>query len=190
MPAKKTEAQKQADKAKKKQQLQLKRELENQINEQKKTKLYSENTLNNTIAVNVPDIVYYDKKGNLKKIDPLTKTNNIRKINKKPIIKLVETTSTEPSIRNSGIKLKEYINDNQNKKIKVLDSLYEKVKKKIDDNYKEKISKLSNRKKEEKQQIKILKDQYGTELNNLQKEFRIGESFRPLAINRVLNNYK
>ena len=35
MPAKKTEAQKQADNAKKKQQLQLKRELENQINEQK-----------------------------------------------------------------------------------------------------------------------------------------------------------
>ena len=67
MPPKKTEAQKQADKAKKKQQLQLKRELENQINEQKKTKLYSENTLNNTIAFNIPDIVYYDKKGNLKK---------------------------------------------------------------------------------------------------------------------------
>ena len=34
----------------------------------------------------------------------------------------------------------------------------------------------------------MLKDQYRIELNNLQKEFRIGETFRPLAINRVLNN--
>ena len=190
MPTKKTEAQKQADKTKKKQQLQLKHELENQINEQKKTNLYSENTLNNTIAFNVPDIVYYDKKGNLKKIDPLTKANNIRKINKKPIIKLVETKSTGPSIRNEGIKLKEYIIKNQNKKIKALGGLYEKFKKIADDKYKEKISKLSNRKKEEKQQIKMLKDQYEIELNNLQKEFRITEPFRPIAINRVLNNKK
>ena len=188
MPPKKTEAQKQADKAKKKQQLQLKRELVNQLKEQEKTNSYWGNMLNNTIAFNVPDIVYYDKKGNLKKINPLTKSNNIRKVNKKPIIKLVETKLTTPAIRKEGTTLQEYVTENQNKKINSLTGLYRKVRKITEDDFKQKLSKLSNRKKEEKKQIKNLNNQLQLELIELEKKFRIGEPFRPLAINRVLNN--
>ena len=188
MPIKKTEAQKQADKAKKKQQLQLKRELANQLKEQENTKLFWGNRLNNTISFNIPDIVYYDKKGNLKKIDPLTKSNNIRKINKKPVVKFVESKLAGPSIRNEGTTLKEYITEKQSKKINTLDNMFKKFEKPINDKYQQKISKLSNRKKEEKKQILILKQQQIDEIKDLQKKFRVNETFRSLAINRVLND--
>ena len=93
MPIKKTEAQKQANKAKKTEQLQLKKE-------QKQKELfnkYKKNRFAGSISFSVPNVVYYDKHGSLKLIDPLTKAKNIKKINKKPVIKLVKTESVYPS---------------------------------------------------------------------------------------------
>lgn len=98
MPIKKTEAQKQADKAKKKQQLQLKRELVKENKQKELLKKYENNRFTGTIAFNVPKLVYYDKNGNFKAIDPLTKANNIKKINKKPVVKLIQTSKYYPYI--------------------------------------------------------------------------------------------
>ena len=98
MPPKKTEAQKQADKAKKKQQLQLKRELVKENKQKELVKKYENNRFTGTIAFNVPKLVYYDKNGNFKAIDPLTKANNIKKINKKPVVKLIQTMKSYPYI--------------------------------------------------------------------------------------------
>ena len=98
MSLKKTEAQKQADKAKKKQQLQLKRELAKENKQKELIKKYENNRFTGTIAVNVPKLVYYDKNGNFKAIDPLTKANNIKKLNKKPVVKLIQTMKSYPYI--------------------------------------------------------------------------------------------
>ena len=98
MPPKKTEAQKQADKAKKNQQLQLKRELVKENKQKELIKKYGNNRFTGTIAFNVPKLVYYDKNGNFKAIDPLTKANNIKKINKKPVVKLIQTMKSYPYI--------------------------------------------------------------------------------------------
>ncbi len=98
MPVKKTEAQKQADKAKKNKQLQLKREIAKEQKQKELLKKYGNNRFTGTIAFNVPKLVYYDKNGNFKAIDPLTKANNIKKINKKPVVKLIQTMKSNPSI--------------------------------------------------------------------------------------------
>ncbi len=98
MPPKKTEAQKQADKAKKKQQLQLKRDLVKENKQKEFIAKYGKNRFINSVQFQVPKLVAYDKNGNFKAIDPLTKANNIKKINKKPVIKLVPTDKYYPMV--------------------------------------------------------------------------------------------
>ena len=58
MPAKKTEAQKQADKAKKKQQLQLKRELAKEKKQKELINKYIDKKVINSITVSISDLVY------------------------------------------------------------------------------------------------------------------------------------
>ena len=94
MPPKKSEA----DKAKKKQQLQLKRDLAKEKKQKELIQKYKKHRFTGTIAVNIPKLVYYDKNGNFKAIDPLTKANNVKKLNKKTVVKLIQTMKLYPYI--------------------------------------------------------------------------------------------
>ncbi len=99
MPVKKTEAQKQADKAQKKLLLKQKREYNKALKQKDLIEKYKANRFVGSVTFNVPDLVYYNKKnGDFKMIEPLTKANNIKKINKKPVIKLVKSDKFYPSV--------------------------------------------------------------------------------------------
>lgn len=95
MPIKKTELQKQA----KKLQLQQKRDYEKALKQKDLMNRYKANRFVGSMTFNVPELVYYNKKnGDFKVIQPLTKANNIKKINKKPVIKLVKSDKFYPSV--------------------------------------------------------------------------------------------
>ena len=123
MPPKKTEAQKQADKTKKKQQLQLKRELAKENKQKEFIIKYGNNLLAGKTGILLPRIVSYDKKGNLQLYEPLTKNNNIKKVNKKPVFRFKSTLKTEPSIMDTSQTLNSYLDRNISKKKQVLQSL-------------------------------------------------------------------
>ncbi len=152
MPVKKTEAQKQADKSKKKEQLKLKKE-------QKQKELYDKyknNRFVGSITFNVPDVVKYDKNGSLKLINPLTKSNNIKKINKKQVIKLVKTNDKSPSYQDDrkltpeGVLLLNKYNKNS--------IIREITSKKIDSINKKFNEKTENMSKKNKEYIKLLNE--------------------------------
>ena len=99
MPIKKTEAQKQANKEYKKLQLKQKRDYNKALKQKALMEKYKANRFVGSMTFNVPDLVYYNKKnGDFKVIEPLTKANNIKKINKKPVIKLVKSDKFYPTV--------------------------------------------------------------------------------------------
>ncbi len=151
MPIKKTEAQKQADKAKKKQQLQLKREIAKDQKQKELLKKYEKHRFTGTIAFNVPKLVYYDKNGNFKAMDPLTKANNIKKINKKPVIKLLNTTRTFPFVDDNNQTVE---SDKKHKSMSLLQILNTKIID-IEKQFKNKVNGLSS---SSKLYQKLLKD--------------------------------
>ena len=116
MPIKKTEAQK-------KQQLQLKRDIKKEQKQKEFIIKYGNNLLAGKTGILLPSVVSYDKKGNLKLYEPLTKNNNIKKVNKKPIFKFKSTSKTEPSIMDTSNTLNSYLERNISKKKQVLQSL-------------------------------------------------------------------
>lgn len=152
MPIKKTEAQKQADKAKKKQQLQLKRELVKENKQKELIQKYKDNKLINSISVSIPDLVYYDKKGNIKLIDPLTKANNIRKVNKKNVIKFENAKNNKPTIT-EGISLGHRMKLNILSKSSISNDLYKSQFEKINANFENKVRKLNTRKTTDKNEF-------------------------------------
>ncbi len=116
MPIKKTEAQK-------KQQLQLKRDIKKEQKQKEFIIKYGNNLLAGKTGILLPSVVSYEKKGNLKLYEPLTKNNNIKKVNKKPIFKFKLTSKTEPLIMDTSNTLNSYLERNIYKKKQVLQSL-------------------------------------------------------------------
>ena len=153
MPPKKTEAQKQADKAKKKQQLQLKRELAKENKQKELIQKYKDKKVINSISVSIPDLVYYDKKGNIKLIDPLTKAKNIRKVNKKNVIKFENTiNNNKPSIT-EGISLGHRIKLNTLSKSNISNDLFKRELNKINSTFENKVKDLNTRKQTDKNEF-------------------------------------
>ena len=180
MPPKKTEAQKQADKAKKKQQLQLKRDLVKEKKQKELIQKYKDKKVINSISVSIPDLVYYDKKGNIKLIDPLTKAKNIRKVNKKTVIKFENTINDKPTIT-EGISLGHRIKLNTLSKSNISNDLYKRELNMINSAFENRVKDLNTRKATDKNEFIKQTNIKNKDIKNLDSRILFSDTMPKIA---------
>ena len=183
MPPKKTEAQKQPDKAKKKQQLQLKRDLVKEKKQKELIQKYKDKKVINSISVSIPDLVYYDKKGNIKLIDPLTKAKNIRKVNKKTVIKFENTINDKPTIT-EGISLGHRIKLNTLSKSNISNDLYKRELNMINSAFENRVKDLNTRKAIDKNELIKQTNIKNKDIKNLDSRILFSDTMPKIAKKR------